>query len=163
MIETFEIHITGDELILKAAKPLKTIQVNLLKPDKSLLRTEYMTSHVQHMASGYEGCKKYVDDIVDYLENQQGLNLIRVKIVSPYYRHYVPQSLYIESHFESDAFHLPTSQNPKHAMPVATAREYDKKYYEDFVEHYKKTIPATVELCLYDTDVNEDKDWFDLY
>src|SRR5689334_14136900 len=105
MIETFEIHITGDKSILQAAKPLKTIEVQLLRPDKSILRTEYMTSHMQHMASGYKGCKQYVDDIVGYLK-EIGVNIVRVKIESPYYEHYVAQSLYIESHFESLDFSL---------------------------------------------------------
>jgi hypothetical protein len=109
MIETFEIHITGDKSILKVAKPLKTIEVNLLKPDGELLRTEYMTSHLQHIASGFEGCKRYVDDIVEYLHNE-GVNIVRVKIESPYYENYVNQSFYIESHFESDYFKLPTSK-----------------------------------------------------
>jgi hypothetical protein len=159
MIETFEIHITGDKSILTVAKPIKTIEVNLLKPDRSILRTEYMTSHVQHMASGFAGCKEYVNDIVKCLEFQ-GVNIVRVKIESPFYKHYVEQSLYIESHFEDDHFKLPTSQNPRHTMPVVTAREYEQRWFEPFMEHY---LPSVIELCLFDTNVDEDKDWFDLY
>jgi hypothetical protein len=158
-MEVFEIHITGDKFILDAAKPIKTISVDLLKPDGSLLRTEYMTSHVSRHTS-YDMCKAYVDDIVDAMK-AKGVQIVRVKIECPYYEHYKDQSLYIESHFDGrGSSGYPLSRNQRKLEIMATDREYDKEDYESFRIVW---LDETVELCLYDTFVEEDKDWFDLY
>ena len=44
--------------------------------------------------------------------------------------------------------------------PSATVRTYDKKEFDSFQKKYGE---AKCELCLYDSFVDEDKDWFDLY
>lgn len=155
-MEIFEIHITGTESIIDLAKnvPIKTIIIDLLKPDKSYHRTEYMTSQV-YKAENYQACKEYVDSIVPQLGEVN-----RVKIECPYYEHYVNQSVYIESHFKASNSKYPISKNQNKDSFLATDREYNIENYGFFRRLYKGVV---VELCLYDSNIQEDKDWFDLY
>lgn len=159
-MEVFEVHITGDKSIIEKAAELglKTISVHLLRPDRTHFRTEHMTSHIMRCKS-YIDCKRDVDSYVKVLESR-GVSIIRVKIESPYYEHYRTQSLYMESHFEAEGTRYPISQNARKATFLATDREYNLSRYNKFREKYKG---KELELALYDTDVNEDKDWFDLY
>jgi hypothetical protein len=159
-MEVFEVHVTGDESIHAVAKELgvKTIAVELLRPDKSLLRTEHMTSLIVKRDS-YQDCKRYVENLVTSLLDSD-VAILRVKIESPYYAHYKDQSLYMESHFESDEMFFPTSRNARKQKLLATDREYDKERYGKFIEKYKN---LELELCLYDSFVSEDLDWFQLY
>ena len=45
---------------------------------------------------------------------------------------------------------------------MATSRTYDKYEYDNFMEVFGSN-DEEVELCLFDTFVDEDKDWFELY
>lgn len=159
-MEIFEIHITGDKSILKNGNDLgiKTISIDLLQPDRNFHRTEYMTSHV-HKCENFEICRKYVDDTVDKLRKAK-TNIIRVKIECPYYEHYVNDSIYIESHFEDRNGRFPISKNQNKDFYLATDREYNRELYKNFTERYNGEI---VELCLFDSFVEEDLDWFSLY
>lgn len=159
-MEIFEIHITGDKSILERGEDvgMKTITINLLKPDRSYLRTEYMTSHVARHEN-YSECKRAIDKAVSKLK-ESGVKILRVKIESPYYGHYRDQSLYLESHFEAKNDQFPISQNVRKTTFLATDRVYNHDEYDNFLEEYKD---VDVELCLFDTDIEEDKDWFDLY
>ena len=159
-METFEIHITGDESIITVAKDLKikTIVVDLLTPKRESLRHEYMTSLV-YKAESYPICKTYVDDLVDQLESH-GVQIKRVKIESPIYDHYIKDSLYIESHFPATDWQYPVSRNIKKQFKLATDREYDVNQYHSFMNlHEGKEF----ELCLYDTNTHEDMDWITSY
>lgn len=155
-MEIFEIHITGDKEIINLANKLslKTIVIDLLKPDKSHLRTEYMTSHAQKF-NNCKDCKAFVDNAAKELGN-----VVRIKIESPYYEHYVNQSVYIESHFKAVNSSYPMSKNQNKDSLLATDREYKIENYEFFRRKYKGVV---VELCLYDSNINEDLDWFNLY
>lgn len=159
-MEVFEVHITGDESIHKAAKELnqKTIAIDLLRPDKSVLRAEHMTSLILKHES-YKKCKAHVDEIVKQYESRR-VPIIRVKIECPYYLHYRADSLYIESHFVSDEMFFPTSRNQRKAALLATDRQYGLERYQAFLEQNKS---HELELCLYDSFVSEDLDWFQLY
>jgi hypothetical protein len=154
-MEVFEIHVTGDESIHENTD-LKTIAVDLLRPDGSVLRTEHMTSHVGKFPS-YIDCKLFVDKLARDLESK-GTKIVRVKIETPYYEHYVSKSLYLESHFEDKNFEFPTSRNQRKSTLLATERAYEYDNYEEL-----RASRDEVELCLYDSWVNEDKDWFDAY
>lgn len=166
-METFEIHITGDKKIIEAAKQLdvKTIVLDLVKPDKSHFRTEYMTSHAARFKS-YNSCKEWVDNVVARLI-EAGVEIIRVKIECPYYQQYKNKSLYFEVHYEGERG--PMSRNHGKDYFLCTAREYDRSKYDALWQKhggiFLLTPPPhwTMELCLYDTNVEEDKDWFDLY
>jgi len=157
-MEVFEVHITGDKDILNVDLKIKTISVELLSPYKEVIRTEYMTSIVMKCVN-VEEAKNRVGNLVLSL-HASGITIVRVKIECPFYKHYVDQSLYMESHFVSDEFKLPTSRNVKKSTFLATDRTYNKSDYEEFAEKYKE---AEVELCVYDTDVEEDKDWMKIY
>jgi hypothetical protein len=159
-MEVFEVHITGDESIHAAAQPLglKTIAIDLLKPDGTVLRTEHMTSHVCKFPD-YAACKASVDQAVADLKSR-GVGVVRVKIESPYYEHYRERSLYMEAHFESYDMELPTSRNQKKATLLATNREYEDDRYDAFRRAHEND---DIELCLHDTFVAEDKDWFHCY
>jgi hypothetical protein len=159
-MEIFEIHITGDSKINEVATRLgvKNIVIDLVKPDFSYHRTEHMTSDVKKF-DDYQTCKQYVDNLVHKLV-EEGVNVVRVKIESPYYPHYKTMSCYMESHFNSKDNKHPLSRNQNKTSYLATDRTYNKAEYETFREKYKE---VDVELCLYDSDLLEDADWFALY
>jgi len=165
-MEVFEIHITGDESIHRLAKKYdhKTIAIDLLRPDRSCIRTEHMTSLIlkyPFQQFAYSECKKLVDHIVCCYE-ADGLKIFRVKIESPFYGHYVEQSLYMESHFESESTYYPISRNQKKTVFLATDREYDQVSYLDFKKKHENK--EELELCLYDTNPREDvEDWLELF
>jgi hypothetical protein len=161
-MEIFEVHITGDEKIIETAKSLnvRTIVIDLVKPDKSYFRTEYMTSHT-YRCENYDECKVYVDDIVAKLK-EAGVNIVRVKIECPLYPQYRERSLYFEVHYGAYNNTYPLSRNKGKDHFLCTAREYDRSKYDDLARKHLCFLP-TMELCLYDTNVEEDKDWFDLY
>jgi hypothetical protein len=159
-MEVFEVHITGDKSILTNAPllSLRTIAVALLTPNETIHRIEYMTSDVLKYKN-FEECKKAVLHFAQSLKKFD-TEILRVKIESPYYPHYADNSLYIESHFNSVDNKFPLSQNLLKNFKLATHREYRKDRYEDFIDKYNGEV---VELCLYDTFVDEDLDWFSLY
>lgn len=160
----FEVHITGDKKILETAKKLniKTIVIDLVKPDKSYFRTEYMTSHTCRFNT-YGECKNWVDNVVNQLV-AAGVHILRVKIECPFYPQYIDQSLYFEVHYDAVNNVYPLSRNQGKDAFLCTAREYDRGKYDLLRQRHVKQVPEMVmELCLYDTNVEEDKDWFDLY
>jgi hypothetical protein len=116
-----------------------------------------MTSHV-YRCTNYDLCKEFVDDIVSKLTE---VDIKRVKIECPYYAHYRKQSLYFESHFTSNDNKYPLSRNQNKTECLATVREYDQDKYKDVLS--KSGENPTLELCLYDSNVQEDLDWFSLY
>ncbi len=154
----FEIHITGEESILKEFNDLgiKNITIELLTPDRQVLRTEYMCSLVKHFDS-YEQCKDFVDDLEVSLKSR----IIRVKIECPYYPEYVERSVYIESHFSKHLGKHALSRNKMSGKIIGTSRMYEKEQYNWFRMLFKED--AEVELCLYDDYIREDFDWFKLY
>jgi len=158
-MEIFEIHITGEKGINKEFDKLgiKNIEVELLTPESDVLRTEYMSSFVSKHEH-YEECKRMVDNLLMKLKSR----VIRVKIESPYYPQYEDMSLYMESHFKPKSNLFPISRNAKSGKLMATTRTYNKNDYGMFLEMFGED-GEEVELCLFDTFVDEDKDWFVLY
>lgn len=155
----FEIHITGEEGINQEFEKmgLKNIVVELLYPNKDRLRTEYMSSFVLKSLSLAE-CKSYVNRILKVLETK----VIRTKIECPVYEDYIEDSLYVEAHFIPDPSDegYPLSRNQRSGKIMGTDREYDKERYAEFLRRWDN---EDKELCMYDSFVEEDKDWFDLY
>lgn len=167
----FEIHITADKSIHETARQIgfKTISVDLLAPDLSLLRTEHMTSHVQKFES-YIECCQFVIKSSEKL-HEAGSKLVRIKIECPSYVHTLEEtSIYIESHWHT-AMHTPSfPKDIKHPISrsqhkpnlLSTARTYDKSKYAEWKNKSWGT-KQIVELCLFDSFVEEDFDWFKLY
>lgn len=160
-MEVFEVHITGDKSILEHGEALgvKTIAVDLLRPDKSLLRSEYMTSIIMK-CTNYETCKQQVCELSDKLL-ARGVGIIRTKIECPPYQHYLGSSLYAESHFKTTSYDdFPVSRNQKKDYLLATDRTYDKGEYSEFMKLHEDD---ELELCLFDSFIDEDLDWLSLW
>lgn len=159
-MRTFEIHITGSSNINNVLDSLniKNIVVDLLTPNNDLLRSEHMSSFVEKHAS-YELCLMRVQQLVNDLK-QNDVEIYRVKIESPYYDDYKDISKYIESHFIKKNNQYAMSVNRKSGKIIGTDRTYDKNQYDKFKEFWKD---EDVELCLYDDNVEQDKDWLEMY
>lgn len=168
-MEKFEIHITADSRIHNAISALnqsfgdnkiRTIKIDLLKPDGSFLRTQHMTSFVTQQPD-FGHCAVYVIGLTNILRNHHDIKIIRTKIECPFHEHYASKSLYIESHFAApDNSPYPISRSQHKTIIGATDRSYDKSKYHEFREKWKN---STVELCLSDSNIAEDKDWSDLW
>jgi len=158
-MKSFEIHITGTQNINQEldVMGIKNIIVDLLYPTRDFFRREYMSSFIMKFES-YQECLTWVKDLESKIESP----IIRVKIESPYYSEYVDNSLYMESHFNpyDNQIKYPISQNSKSGRFMGTDREYDKEKYQEFKEKWGH---EDIELCLYDTFISEDQDWFSLY
>lgn len=147
--EIFEIHITGEKSEIDKLG-MKTISVELLKPDFSVLRTEYMTSQALKF-SNFDACFEYVNSLG---------NFKRIKIECPVYEHYIDKSLYLESHFYTKKPYFPLSRNINKEELMGTDRVYCREEYSKFMNMWHGEI---LELCLFDSFVEEDFDWFNLY
>ena len=160
-MKTFEIHITGDESIndVLTAMNIKNIIVELLHPDGTSLRTEYMSSFVEKHLN-YNDCYDRILALATKLKSEHNIDIIRVKIECPYYEEYVPKSKYIESHFIPKDSKYPISRNKRSGKLMGTDREYDSSKYQEFIEKWQG---EDVELCVFDTFVEEDFDWMNLY
>ena len=168
----FEIHITGDKSIHEICKQIniKTINVCLLAPNQSAIRCEDMTSFV---FNGTEAdCYRKVLEVAGVLQNC-GVPIYRMKIESPIVPELIHKSLYVETHFKTEnieepdhdfrfspKFTLPTSRNTSKDYYLATDREYRQDKYDEFINKYKG---KELELCILDTNIEEDSDWFDCY
>lgn len=159
-MEVFEVHITGCNRIHEAAEKngIKSIEVELLRPDGSYLRTEHMTSHVLKFPN-YGECVQHVLNVRDELA--RWCAIWRVKVECPaFYTHYRDMSLYLESHFDTNMNTWPISRNKKKETWMGTDRTYDHTEYDNFMEQWKG---MTLELALYDSHMEEDFDWLDLW
>lgn len=161
-MKTFEIHITGDQNIHQIAPSLglRTIEIELLRPDGTVLRTEHMTSDVRKFES-FEFALDFVGNMkFGLLAN--GCQVVRTKIECPPYNEYLPSAYYAESHFpvRDLSVECPISRNKRNGKLLGTTRTFNKSLYRTFLETYKD---KEIELCLHDSNVDEDKDWMDLW
>lgn len=160
----FEIHITGSINIREVCKTLgvKTISVELLKPNGGTLYIEDMTSFIFKGSEidMYERVLLLVGDL-----SRNNVSISRIKVETPYVgcEHLVPKSKYMETHFqcgERSRFTLPTSRNTKKTTFLATDRTYDQSNYFEFYKKYKNN---ELELCIFDSNIEQDREWFELY
>ena len=174
----FEIHITGDDSIKLACQELgfKTISIDLLRPDLSVIRVEHMVSHVIGIDLGSGSGQWALDtkaklaiDFVMLLSEKleaMGVNVVRTKVECPGYANLQHMAKYAECHFEFTGAELsaPLARNQSKTKILATSRENNVAYIGRFLDYYRLAIPGCeTELCLYDTNVLEDSDWFDHY
>lgn len=174
----FEIHITGESGIHFACKNLgiKTIVIDLIKPVKSKYGPEiyYNSLQREHMTSfTFSGEKEDVFKetlrVVGEISKYDNARISRIKIESMFFSTLINESLYMETHFYSDEFKLPTSINMTKRMAgeevepskyLATDRTYNKSRYFEFMDKYSNN---DIELCIFDSFVDGDKSWFDFY
>ncbi len=159
-MQLFEIHITGDESIIKHLDELyiKNISVELLKPNGDVLRTEHMSSFVEKHETQWT-CLERVQVLVKEL-TERGVNIIRTKVETPYDENLAPYSIYMESHFKTTDNKYPMSRNVKSGKIMGTDRTYKQFEYNEFRNKWEN---EEVELCIYDSFSDEDKDWLTLY
>lgn len=158
-MESFEVHITGDARIHESAKlfGMNTIEVQLLRPDLSVIRVEHMTSHVFKFPT-FQQCVYRIEEVADMLSEL--IDIVRIKIECPVYEHYIHRSLYLESHFDLQWPAYPTSRNARKTKLMGTDRTYDRSEYPAFREKWEGQV---LELALYDTFIDEDNDWLSLW
>ena len=157
----FEVHITGDESIhaVAAAKQHKTITLELVRPNYSLIRLDHMTSLIisaTDLSSALTQLKEIEKHYID-----GGVDIKRVKMECPLtaeYKDYVRDAIYAECHFEATNSKLPTSRNIKKSEFSATDRCYNNACFLEFYFEYSE---QDIELCVLDTNPTWDKDWAD--
>lgn len=163
-MEKFEIHITGSENILEELSKLqiKSIEIDLLKPDKSVLRRQHMSSTVQEFKN-LSDATKWTESLSAMLETK-GVQIIRKKIESPIYEHYLSTALYMETHWRTSGWGSQVLSEIVHSgKMIATDRLYRIRDTELIKAFLKRHSLRQIELCLYDTFISEDYDWFNLY
>lgn len=170
----FEIHITGESGIHFACKNIgiKTIIIDLLQPANvrfgsdmfyhNRVNREHMTSFT--FSGEKEDVFKETLRVVGEISKYDNARISRIKIESMFFSTLINESLYMETHFNSDEFKLPTSLNvTKGDMTkkyLATDRTYNKSRYFEFMDKYSNN---DIELCIFDSFVDGDKAWFDFY
>lgn len=180
----FEVHITGGESILKgcASLGIKAISVDLLRPDRSVIRAEHMTSHVIKIDTSAIGAPawasleeaelaiNFADSLAARLATYSAV--VRTKVECPVSENLLHIAKYVECHFSESLelyglcfadYPIPLARNQRKQYAVATAREYDRTKFSQFINDCKQLPKAEVELCVYDTFVEEDADWFKEY
>jgi len=170
-MKIFEIHITGDETI-RSILDYKTISIENLTPDGTILCIDHMTSHVIKRETAFEAVEETFR-MMNFLKNKD-ISIERVKIECPFYEEYQQESIYIECHKilgckilkqleppnRNGRFLLPTSRNKDNNKLMSTTRTYWKEDFENFRNQNKD---HDVELCLVDTNIAHDSLWFSLY
>jgi hypothetical protein len=155
----FEIHITGDESIhsVAAKRQHKTITLQLVRPNYSLIRLDHMTSIIMPATDLSSALAQLKEIEKYYIDN--GVDIKRVKMECPLttaYKDYVRDAVYAECHFEASNSNLPTSRNVKKNTFSATDRCYNHSL---FLEFYFEYLGLDIELCVLDTNDKWDVDW----
>lgn len=161
----FEIHITGSENIHEVCKEreLKTIKIELLRKNYSIIRVDHMTSICVNLPNVVDAMI-YVGQLEDYLKSNN-VDIFRTKVecpLLPEYSEFIKYSLYVESHFVTNNSLCPVSKNVGGTKFLGTKREYDRRNYLEFYFNHLDTN-ADVELCICDSNVDWDMDWLNLW
>lgn len=151
------------------------IEVILVNPYNITVGYEYMTSYLLKCKSLHE-CLKIVAEDVALLNLYD--TCIRAKVESPPYEEYFETALYAECHYKvndpgpSDVwgyryFDEPTSFSIKPGREnkyLATERTWQRNGFRDFVKYHSQNYAnREIELCLIDTNSEQDREWFDSY
>ena len=139
---------------------IKCIEIESLNIYGQNIGTQHMTSIIKKFTDKEEAVE--FAKSLSYKFGKCGISVHRTKVESPIYDEYLYDALYVESHFESNQFIFPTSRNVKKNTLLATHREYDINAYQYFIDFHNKRNHE-LELCLYDTNVYIDFDWFNCY
>lgn len=92
-----------------------------------------------------------------------GVIVSRVKIEVPYFHgEFIDNSLYIEMHLPYGIVSgdYPISVNKISGKKIITDRRYNKQEYVDFINKWSGVNSCEIELCVYDTNVGGDSEWF---
>lgn len=160
----FEIHITTKTDLIHTTSPVKTIAIDLLKPNLEILRTEHMTNHSVKMS--LLDIHYYAIGLEYYLFLMKN-EIQRGKLETAPFADLFYKSLYIEAHFKPTDEEIkqgiyPLSRNRNNNKMLAIARELDKSKFGDFIKQWEKRTDE-IELCLFDSKSEQDNDWLNLY
>jgi hypothetical protein len=160
----YEIHITGEPSIIDELSKLniKNITVELYAPNGIILRKEYMSSFVEKFST-YRECVDFVNTLLQSLTSK----VIRAKIETPYDEKLLPFCYYVETHYPfTGCYDYPVSRNVESEKMMCTERSYmwgsSGSTVPEAVSKWKSE-GKEIEMCLYDSFMDEDSDWFDLY
>jgi hypothetical protein len=152
----FEIHITGEPSIIQEFEnmEIKTLEVDLLNPEKKVVGKEYMCSHIIKRQN-YQECKQYVANLVNQLQSK----IFRIKIECPYSDEYFLDAVYAEVHWPTQDNVYPFVWNVKSKKYISTCREYEVHKFLELKRKFENVKGVEFELCLLDTNVDFDKHW----
>jgi hypothetical protein len=154
----FEVHITGEPSIIEEFDKLgiKSIKVELISPENKVMQVEHMSSFVVNYDNIID-FSFYLQDLIYTIKSK----IIRIKVEIPgFHREFDQQALYIESHFNPINSIYPISQNLNSGKLLGTAREVNKDKFNLFRSIWRD---KEIELCIYDTNINFDLEWFKSY
>lgn len=154
----FEIHITGSKNILKHLAADNQLTVEMLDRSGEVFDTDYMSAI--DFRGSYIDMLTFVANLINYLTFRD-VDIYRVKVETQPSPELFQTALYIERHFEmekADDYVYPVSLLANKNKYVGTSRTYNRSEFAEFANRYDKT-----ELCIIDSNVNHDKDWFDIW
>jgi hypothetical protein len=132
----YEFHITAYESSIRELKryDIPIIGIEALSPSGYAVQWDWMTSYSDFFPSKVE------------TPYDNSLNMEEFK--------------YIETHLNSLDNNLPKSRNIITNEIISTDRTYNFKEFESFAERYNT---SKVELCVMDTNIYHDHNWFMFY
>ena len=160
MKEVFEIHITGEPEIIKwlERRNYPYLAIKMLDRDLQTVSLDCMSAIKLEVPDLFTAQSWVIERLCEL--NSEDINVYRVKIEAPPLDKYLKKCLYIERHWKTSLKNVefPLSYVVNKTKYVATERCYDKKLFKQFSEQYEKT-----EVCLIDTNINHDKNWFKIW
>jgi hypothetical protein len=157
----YEFHITANEHSIKALSEfgIPIIGIAMLDKDGFEIQRDWMTTITKSFHS-QENAISYLGSI---LQKIQGTPIFRVKIETPYEEGLdLNRFKYIETHnkiVQRPIYYMPTSKNIITEELIETHRCYNVEKFERFAQSYG----GKVELCVMDTNIQHDYEWFKLY
>lgn len=168
----YEFHLTNDARSVRSLNQkmdafrqgTPILAIDNLDKEGYLIDTHWMTAEKASLQGGHVAALRYLSNC----QNAKGwyqyttCNPYRMKIEAEYDDTCVPEEfLYIETHFsvtpeEAQKRSEGISRNVFSGELIATERCYDPSKFRDFYQCHSGLMGRKVELCLYDTGVNQD-------
>ena len=155
----YEFHITAYESSIRELKryDIPIIGIEALSPSGYAVQWDWMTSYSDFFPS-QESAINYIRVL---LKKVKFTPIYRVKVETPYDNSLnMEEFKYIETHLNSLDNNLPKSRNIITNEIISTDRTYNFKEFESFAERYNT---SKVELCVMDTNIYHDHNWFMFY
>lgn len=155
----YEFHITAYESSIRELSKydIPFIGIEALAMSGIAVQWDWMTSYSNFFPSK-ESAINYIGVLLEKIKNTP---IYRVKVETPYESDLnFEEFRYIETHLNSVDNNLPKSKNIITNEIISTDRTYNFKEFKSFAERYRT---SKVELCVMDTNVYHDHNWFRFY
>jgi hypothetical protein len=155
----YEFHITAYESSIQelSKNDIPIIGIEALAPSGYAVQLDWMTSYTDFFYS-QESAINYIGVL---LKKINFTPIYRVKVETPYDNSLIMEEFkYIETHLNSLDNNLPKSRNIITNKIISTDRTYNFKEFHSFAERYNT---SKVELCVMDTNIYHDHNWFMFY